>query len=56
MLTLHCLELVYCKNYFSLRKNICFEAIRVLKIGTEVGNQILSGWELQTMWNLQKNV
>ena len=29
---------------------------RVLQAWTEVCHQIFGGWEVQTMWNLQKNV
>ena len=61
MYTWHCLELVY-RIFFNLTK-ICFEAIqesikskKVLKAWTEVYHQISGGWEVQTMWNLQKNV
>ena len=52
-------ELVCCKIY---RKNICFgvnpnggKSDRVLQPWTEVCHQSFSGWEVQTIRNLQKN-
>ena len=33
-----------------------WQQISVLKAWTEVCHEIFAGWEVQTMWNLQKNV
>ena len=50
------------KGFWSC-KNICFEAIqninksnRVLQAWIEVCHWIFAGWEVQTMWNLLKNM
>ena len=62
MQTPHCLELVYSKIYFSLWKNICFEANQngrtldgALKALTVISHQTFSGWEVQAMLNIQNN-
>ena len=59
---MHCLQLVYSKNYFNLKKTFVLKLFKMtanqtmLQAWTEVYHQIFVSWEVQTMWNLQKNL
>ena len=59
---LHRLDLVSSKNHFDLPKIFLLSVFRMvgnqieLQASTEVYHQFFGGWEVQTMWNLHKNV
>ena len=58
---MHYLELIFCRNYFNLEKNICFEAVQndlydeEFSAWTKVCHQIVGSEEGLIKWSLQNN-